>query len=198
MELLHHDVLLVCSRHKSHLKDARQAPSRINEWKPVGTSVRLLNGTLHQSRVMFGIWAGSQCVAMCVIAYLKSIVVPFNDWKSNTISEVILAGNRYYKNTLQSLNSLENPRHLLVNELPREPFFALGKVFEIDVADDPEFYGVERKADLNEQLTEFFEENTAGILIDSLGFARLVTVQEIEIENLKLKIFDQYIFYNGP
>lgn len=130
-------------------------------------------------------------VAMCVIAYLKSIVVPFNDWKSNTISEVILAGNRYYKDTLESHNSLENPRHLLVNELPREPSFALGKVFKIEVADDPDFYGETTKASLNTVLTEFFEENTAGILIDSLGFARLVASQEID-RNKHFYVFDSH------
>lgn len=102
------------------------APERQNQWRPVNANAHILNGTMHQGRVsIFGEYAGNQCVAMCVIACLKAKMVDLNSWTSNTISEVLLAGNRYYKNVLDYHEFA--PRHLLVIELPKEPLISLGE-----------------------------------------------------------------------
>lgn len=140
------------------------------------SETRVLQGSMNQGHGIFDIWAGKQCVAMCMTAAVKAKVKPVVDWTSSDMDDILLKGNAYYKKIVGY-----NPEFLLVKSLPKLNDNEAGQNgvnqmfntnFELDYADDPELYG--STSDLLEVVQSFFALHDYGIIIDSHCFARLI------------------------
>jgi hypothetical protein len=131
---------------------------------------RVLQATIHQGHGTFDIWAGKQCVAMCVAAAVKSKIVSVVEWTPDIMTDILLKGNSYYKRIVGN-----NPDFLLVNELPtsqNEENLLFGRDFELDFADDPEYFGP--TDNVLQIVQSFFTQHYYGIIIDSSNYARLI------------------------
>ena len=101
--------------------------------------VTSVQGTFHQGDPRFT-HAGSQCMAISLVAMAKHKLSSVFSWQSDTVDEVVVTGDQLYT-TLRDQGAINSETgFLMVRELPKE-FVTDGQIFKLDYEDTDDVLG---------------------------------------------------------